>query len=465
MNDIEHSGKWWLPSSPEHIVAGTLTFSNQDGLELRLIGSLEASDTFSHSPKTYPIILGLSVGGELITLSGCASAGTRMTIPGFLSQDYRINFCFVGGHFNEESQLSFNRFEIQYSRLPDWVYTSGFSITKYDNEPHKLEFTYVLPDDIKATTTKGEFSITFIFQTRGDGIEEINLRQSVWLEVRTNKDYPLNDLMVQYIRPLQNFLSLATTKPTAIFGLRVYSPDIFVRTPDGQTEEKAIEVVFSQTYYETKPAKLLIVFDMLFNLHDIAEDWQQVLESWLRVSEELDNVCNLFFGIQYIPKMYLKQKFLYIVQAVETYHRRRFKNSVLPKEAHKARIKEILNHTVEEHKEWLKEQLNYSNEPRLRQRVKDLLDMLEDMVSTLIVDKDEFAKDVTNTRNYYTHYDPRLKAKAAQGIKLYGLTEKLSYLLQACFLVELGIPKQKCAELLIRNQGYVRAVNRAYDYS
>jgi hypothetical protein len=92
-------------------------------------------------------------------------------------------------------------------------------------------------------------------------------------------------------------------------------------------------------------------------------------------------------------------------------------------------------------------------------------DMLEDAVSALITDKDAFAKNVVNTRNYHTHYDPHLKDKAVQGSKLYALTEQLSYLLQACLLVELGIPKQKCAELLIRNQGYVRAINRAHDAS
>jgi hypothetical protein len=465
MDNTEHSGKWWLPSNPEHTVSGTLTFSNQDGAELRLIGSLEAVDTFNTTLKTYPIILGLSVDGKLITLNGCMSAGTRMTIPGFISQDYRIDLCFIGGHISDESQLRFKRSELQYSRLPDWVYTSGFSITKYDNEPHRLEVNYVLPDDIKAITTKGTFSITFTFNLKGDGIEEINLRQSVWLEIEADDEYSFYELMTRYVRPLQNFLSLAATKPNSILGLKVYSKDIFVETLDGSPKETSLEVIFSQTYYEAKPAKLLLVFDMLFNLHDIAEELQGVLESWLRVSEELDTVCNLFFGIQYIPKMYSKQKFLYVVQAIETYHRRRFANNVLPKDAHKARIREILEHTVEEHREWLKEQLNYSNEPRLRQRVKEILDMLEDTVSALITDKDAFAKKVVNTRNYYTHYDPHLKDKAAQGSKLYALTEQLSYLLQACLLVELGIPKQKCAELLIRNQGYIRAINRAHDAS
>ncbi|HEV2864233.1 MAG TPA: HEPN domain-containing protein [Pyrinomonadaceae bacterium] len=465
MDNTEHSGKWWLPSNPEHAVSGTLTFSNQDGAELRLIGSLEAFDTFNTELKTYPIILGLSVDGKLITLNGCMSADTRMTIPGFVSQAYRIDLCFIGGHISDESQLRFKRLELQYSRLPDWVFTSGFSITKYDNEPHRLEVNYVLPDDIKAITTKGTFSITFTFNLKGDGIEEINLRQSVWLEIEADDEYSFYQLITRYVRPLQNFLSLAATKPNSILRLKVYSKDMFAETPDGNSQETSLEVIFSQTYYEVKPAKLLLVFDMLFNLHDIAEELQGVLESWLRVSEELDTVCNLFFGIQYIPKMYSKQKFLYVVQAIETYHRRRFANNVLPKGAHKARIREILEHTVEEHRDWLKEQLNYSNEPRLRQRVKEILDMLEDTVSTLITDKDAFAKDVVNTRNYYTHYDPHLKDKAAQGIKLYVLTEKLSYLLQACLLVELGIPKQKCAELLIRNQGYIRAINRAHDAS
>jgi hypothetical protein len=467
MEDVEYSGLWWLPSNPDNKVAGTLIFSNQEGIELRLIGSLEDldNDSFRNLPKTYPIVLGLTGGGKLITLSTCMSAGFTKGITGFLSQNYSIDLCFMGAHFSEEHQLKFSKFEIQYSRLADWVYTSGFTVRKYDNEPHKLEFTYILPEDIKATTTKGIFSITFIFNTKGDGIEEINLRQSVWLEVEADKEYSFYDLLTLYIRPLQNFLSLATTKPNSILGAKVYSKSIFYEDSDGSTVETPLEVIFQQSYYEAKPTKLLVVYDILFNLHDIAEEFQGVLENWLKVSDELDSVCNLFFGIQYLPRIYLKQKFLNIVQATETYHRRRFKNYVLPKDTYKARIKEILEHTVEEHKEWLKEKLMYSNEPRLKQRIKELVDMSGDALSTLITDEDEFVKDIANTRNFYTHYDPHLRDKAATGVKLYVLTEKLSYLLQACFLVELGLSTLKCTELLRRNQGYIRAINRARDAS
>ena len=64
MENIEYSRYWWLPLKEDEKIAGTLTFTNDEGIKLRLMGSftgeLESNDS---------IILGFA-DRNIITLCG-----------------------------------------------------------------------------------------------------------------------------------------------------------------------------------------------------------------------------------------------------------------------------------------------------------------------------------------------------------------------------------------------------------
>lgn len=460
MDNLEYSGLWWLPSRPDNKVAGTLTFSNQDGIELKLIGSLEDIEGLNNIHQRHSVIWGITSDAKSITLSGCYAAGFRMGLPGFVSRDYWIHLCFIDIHLTEE-QLHFKRLVVSYSRLIDWVRTSGLTVTWYENEPSKRQFNYNLPEEIKAITTKGTVSIDFSLNVKGDFFDEMRLRQSISMEIEADGEYEFDDLLLRYIRPFQNFLTLATTKPNSVVSVQVYSKHNSYEKHDGTgVVERPIEAIFPQRHIEPKPDKLLLPDYMLFTLHDIS-DFKETIERWLNISEELDSVCDLFFGVIYNSSMYLEQEFLNVVQAVESYHRRRMKNKVLPKNEHKACVEAILSKVPDEYRDWLKELLNHSNEPRLRHRLSELFDKADIVLSPLVSNKEEFVKKVANTRNYNTHYDQHLKDKVAKGRELALLTAQLSYMLQACFLLELGFSREKCAEVFRRNQGYIQVMNKA----
>ena len=190
MQAIEYSGMWWLPANPQNRVAGTLTFSNEEGIALELIGALEDFGNFGMR-EPYALILGLSGDGKKVTLSNCAFTGVKVGMPGFARESYKPSFCLVGAHFNEPDEVRFGRCEVSFSYLPDWVRTSGFTVKKYLGE-HKVEVTYSLPPELEAETSKGIISLSFTCNTSGDGIEEMNLHQSVWMEVKADKEYAFN---------------------------------------------------------------------------------------------------------------------------------------------------------------------------------------------------------------------------------------------------------------------------------
>jgi hypothetical protein len=459
MKGFEYSGIWWLPNGEQNTVSGTLRFSNESGIQLSLIGSLEDFTSFN-TREPYPVILGLSGDGKRITLSNCFATGLTVGMPGFAKESYKARFCLVGAHFNDATDLRFRMFSVRYSHLPDWVRTSGFEVKKYFDQ-HRFEVAYSLPSDLETETSIGVVSISFTCNTSGDGIEELNLYQSVWMEVKADKEYSFLDLDHRYIRPLKNLVSLATTRPNTILELLVFSEEVFSEYEDGRRVETPIQFFFEQSYFEPRREKLLIPDHMLFTVHDIADEFPSVMERWFSVSEELDSVCNLFFGVQSRPSLNLENKFLNVVQAVETYHRRRMTNEVLPKAEHKRIKSAVLTRVDTEHREWLEGLLAYSNEPRLEHRIREITEKGYEAITPLITDKEEFAKRVKDTRNYFTHYDKRLRNRAAKGAELFWLTQKLSYLLQACFLLELGLPIEKCAQLLHRNQSFIAATGRA----
>ena len=88
------------------------------------------------------------------------------------------------------------------------------------------------------------------------------------------------------------------------------------------------------------------------------------------------------------------------------------------------------------------------------------MDATAEVVSPLIQSRTRFVRRVVDTRNYFIHYDTTLRAKAAVAAgELSYLKSVLSFLVQGCFLRELGIPSERWSELFGRNDLYMHMVD------
>jgi hypothetical protein len=72
----------------------------------------------------------------------------------------------------------------------------------------------------------------------------------------------------------------------------------------------------------------------------------------------------------------------------------------------------------------------------------------------LLRNQKAFIEKVVNTRNFYTHYDLALEDKVAREEELYRLTQIPVFLLEACFLNELGFSPQQSVELFQKNSDH-----------
>jgi hypothetical protein len=139
--------------------------------------------------------------------------------------------------------------------------------------------------------------------------------------------------------------------------------------------------------------------------------------------------------------MFLEQRFLNLVQALEAYHRRTTITLDLPEVEHEKRMEAILGAVPEEHRKWLEGKLEYSNELNLRKRIKHTLDGHPQTVDFVVgsgKDRKNFVKKVIDTGSYRTHFDESLKDRAARGEELHWINDKLTHLLEMCLMAEIG---------------------------
>lgn len=172
----------------------------------------------------------------------------------------------------------------------------------------------------------------------------------------------------RYVFLFQNLFSLLISEPT-------YPDEIYASGENGSSPAD-VEIVFAGG---VRRQELLYAVVPLYSYSRIKDKLKCILDSWLEKNEELEPICNLYFGTVYNSNVYLEHEFLNFIMALEAYHRRKSRNEEVPQEEHRKRIERILEASPAEYKKWLEEKLKYSNEPSLRKRLKEIFDSLADV--------------------------------------------------------------------------------------
>lgn len=244
---------------------------------------------------------------------------------------------------------------------------------------------------------------------------------------------------------LENFLALAIAEPVYPIGIEGTTKAHKLILPNGKVVYPPIQIICPHIM-RRKPRSQILREHMLFKFSDIRRRFQGIMRKWFEGFEDLRPVYDLYFGTLYNPQMYLQHKFLSLVQAIESYHRRRAARQYeLPPSKHKAIEMAIENACPPRHRNWLERKLTHSNELSLPQRLHFLLSKYDFLK---IGNKDSFVNKVVDTRNYLAHYDKRMQKRAATIEEMAQLCQKLRSLLEVVMLGELGFDQPKIRELM-----------------
>ena len=169
---------------------------------------------------------------------------------------------------------------------------------------------------------------------------------------------------------------------------------------------------------------------------DIKGRFNQIIDKWMVAYDNFAPSLNLYFSTKIGAQKYIDGKFLALAQALETYHRRTSTETYIAKNEFQELLQQIKSNCPEQHKKWLASRIDYGNEISLRNRLNRIIESFKSHIGpdeTI----EKTIKLIVDTRNYLTHYDPKLESKAAKGRDLWLLCQKMEAILQLHLLKEL----------------------------
>jgi hypothetical protein len=426
----DHKGWWWLPEDESTQLPGTLTVT-KGAASLELMGNfghqvLAETETEIHLSAGLAErkrIVGFSTEGKEITLEGHRSADYVEHFPGIPVATYTRYVTLIGKSFAANEKIVFDEISIKASDLNAWTQTMGISTAALPNK--QLGVTFDVPDDIEIALARGERAfIRFTGQSQGGArTSKLALSQDAEIHLRFRRRTSLDEVFVRASQ-IRNFLSFAIGRPVTIISVTGYDDD---HLNEHTKKPIPIQLLWQVPHNPDPPARPRQPQDVFFTLPEASPDISTVMKSWFAKQGRLAPVFNLFFGMQYHPDMYSDVRFLAFAQAVETYdYRRRRKPGG-----------------------WT-----------LAQRTAAVLARCQTVSNKIVgksaADRAAFIQLFKDSRNYYTHYNPKLETKAAKGASLALLTVQLQAIIEMSLLRELGFTIGAIDQIFTRMNRYLQ---------
>ena len=422
MDSFILQGKWWTPSSKNLAIKGSMTFDPLKGAILNLDGLLREGDTCA---VPFEVLLGETEDGSAITLVGSSDF--------WLTHSYRfeneglpeVPTCFslcakvliIGNHYQTPQNISFTNFTIDFSHLSDWACLGDGS-----DIDRSVTTTLQPYQDI------GEFGRLVIESERGACRLAISPKGKVGL-----------DAGIEMIRQMRNLIALFVHRPVQ---------EVRVR---GQIENGTTVGIFYPSFARDRNANPLEADEMLLPLRMIATELGSIVDKWFLANETMAQVIDLYFAASLGGDLFPETRFLMYMQAIEAYHRIRFRNFEMDPEEHTKRLSIILSSIPEEYREWMRDGLEYSNEPSIGQRLKETYRDFNDIMDEFVGDRKMYIYRLIKTRNRLTHMESDGDEATFRGNDLELATLRLRLLLELCLMKEIGILKEQMKDAVMRN--------------
>ncbi|HEV7925246.1 MAG TPA: HEPN domain-containing protein [Verrucomicrobiae bacterium] len=449
MNSIRTiDGQWWIYGDDDQPQFGTLTFDSEDGLELTVKAprdclrhaTLDSDLDLDYRPQ---VIHGVDVHQNPITLFG--STSTTLSEQGN-RETWKISgvaAALLNDRVPSLREAPFRAARFGYTLLDSWM-------------DHRL--------DVNSKVEDGRLTLTCALQERFDyeispqvrlKIDGRILRQesaSAWrLEWKYDlwfifaKDCDAETIVNSYGAAMLRLLSFLTDETVYYTGIALYKTDPFhPRTVSREYELLLPTPGISRAIILGRPRGMIAAFP------EICSEVELVLKRWFACQEKMAPVLDLYSSVEMNRELTVETCFLFLAQALEVYHARsgHFKNKALPDDEYRTRKETILKGCPAAYVSWLREIMAFSNQPKLAQRIDEVLARHSDTAPRLTQGIKDFAAKVRYTRNYLTHYGESTERKAAKGDELHRIAAALKGLLKICLLSELGLKGAPVARVL-----------------
>lgn len=452
-------GYFWLPRSPEIKVPGRCHVADDGRMELSVLGTLTGRPI---EPMEVDVsrVYGITERGRAVTLDGCMYRSRNFHIPGIAVGDIHVALLLVGHHFGAAEPLVFEEIAFHADALDVWLEFAPIR-SRWSAEPSRsatISFTppkpkeWVLPSGLRVR-----------LETRWSAPAAISLReakiaQTTWVSLIAPEPCGLADLR-ELLGRFMNFVTLVLDQPLAPRGIEVYNNALLERIGK-QERPAAIGVHYASTKHDPVDLTRVSAPFPLLRFGDIRERLDQVLGNWFENYERFAAPFNLYFAATGGNDLFLENRFLMLVHALEALHRHTSTERALGDEQY-ADLSACLRAAVpRQHSKWLETRLAYGNELSLRKRLKQLFRGFTAVfggarIVSGLIDR------VVNTRNYLTHYDSKSGDNHPDVHYLHELCYALECIMQLQLALNCGLSPDEVLAAVGRSELFEARLRRA----
>ena len=326
-------------------------------------------------------------------------------------------------------------------------------------EPKRCQWVHKLrvPENISARIPDG-VELQFEFAVTGSippsPITAVSVEQTVHMSLIVDQPKAITFFSPLCTR-ICDFLSLALDQPVTINAVNGF-PGASSSMASNDAQRVDLYGRFSPW---TEAAATIRVNNILFRYGGIGNRLDEVLGRWLKAYDSLGPAIHLYFACRTKPTQFIDFKVLWLIQALESWHRRSSDEVAIERAEFKQLMMTLTEACPDDKRNWLKERLQHAYELSLSARLHILIDPFERWFGNTQSRK-QFVRRVVDTRNYLTHYSSESKRGAAQGIDLLPLYAKLEALFQLQLLRLVGFSDAVIDEVVRDNQRLSNSLRR-----
>lgn len=425
MNRVEYEGVWWRPGTEDTKVQGRLVVGGNEMVTLNVHGTLSPLDADGEDPGLERVITAFSspiniddlLYGETekgipVTLRDCRAGDSINPGTGYRRESYHCRAAFVGRHYEDVESIRSPNATFTFSHLKWFAQRNALDKVIFPQDCPRTEFGFHFAEPEPVIGNAGTFG-TVNIECRLSFMQRphvgLDVKQSEYLRV-TNapSETTFEKWITDYMEPLQYLMTLATETPNHVTSMFF---DFMMDNP--------VQVYFWVPSLKQDPPEEHNA-NPLVSLTDINDDFGGAMRRWLEAKEDLDGVFDFYFGQEYMSEQNRQSRVRELSQAIEVFHERHID----------------------------------SRKMLFEERVSKYLEWLGDVMKPLIKDPAQFARDVTQTRHYLTHYNRARQPDAVHGFDLHVLSRFLAIMIRAGLMRTLGLSQERVQEQFEMNPRY-----------
>lgn len=452
MQSFQATGLWYLSSDPDRLIAGTLDFSREGGLRLRLSGTLSESSTLNN-PDRYEAVYGVlesSPLGRFVLATGCLRVKYSMSMPGYSTEELAPTIAFVSSRPLETETIEARSAEIRLSGLDEWAHVGrGLEIKAEQREP--LQFKYSQPDELIAGIDGSTCGLRFLASwSRTQSSFEFR-QHAAWVlafPIALNVDA----VRARWLAPLQNMISWMSDRPSGVV-------DLSVGVGPSDEESGDVHVLYAPVYWGAEEKEQRGPHEMLVTLRDFETTFASVIEEWWTFHQRFRRFCDVFFSLQYAPPRFVEMRFAWLLRAIAAFASAQASEFSSTRPTASA-VAEMLSTQLEDQHSRAEDLLPVAHELLLPTYLETLTNQYRDLAQALTGKSTaQFVDQILRLRSLMLWGSG---SSSVSGQEIFWTGERLAMLLKVAIGTQLPSLRPKLGDCFARNARFVQLVQKAH---